>query len=89
MILWGIVVVGDSPQFSALIARYAPPGLVGSSLTMSNSTGFAITIVSIQCIGFLSARVPENYLLFPLFAGPFIGVLSLLRLRSAGGAEGQ
>ena len=87
MILWGIVVVGDSPQFSALIAKYAPAGLVGSALTMSNSTGFAITIVSIQCIGFLSKLIPGSYLLFPLFAGPLIGVFSLFRLRSVEGGR--
>jgi hypothetical protein len=44
---WGITVAGDSPQFSALTARNAPPQAVGSVLTLTNSIGFAISIVSI------------------------------------------
>src|SRR4051794_10792242 len=42
MIVWGITVVGDSPQFSALNAQNAPPELVGSALTIANCIGFAI-----------------------------------------------
>ncbi len=81
MMFWGMVVVGDSPQFSALVAQYAPAGLVGSALTMTNSIGFAITIVSVQCTGFLAPHLPENFLLAPLFVGPLLGLVALARLR--------
>jgi DHA1 family inner membrane transport protein len=48
MLLWGITVAGDSPQFSTLTAQYAPPAMVGSVLTFGNSIGFAITVASIE-----------------------------------------
>lgn len=78
--VWGMVVVGDSPQFSALTARTAPPELVGSALTIVISIGFAITIVSIQFLNFLHALVDIEYLFIPLGAGPLLGLLSLKAL---------
>lgn len=77
LLLWGIVVVGDSPQFSALNAQNASPGLVGSALTIANSIGFAISILSIQLLNALSARIPVEYLFVPLAIGPILGLLAL------------
>ncbi|HEX6008322.1 MAG TPA: MFS transporter, partial [Burkholderiales bacterium] len=77
LLLWGIVVVGDSPQFSALNAQNASPGLVGSALTIANSIGFAISILSIQLLNVLSARIPVEYLFVPLAIGPILGLLAL------------
>ena len=37
----------DSPQFSTLVAQYAPPHLRGTALTIYNSIGFTITIISL------------------------------------------
>ncbi len=80
LIVWGVVVVGDSPQFSAIAAQTAPANLVGTGLTIVNSIGFAITIISIQLVSFLSGILSEKYLLVVLVIGPLFGMLSLRRL---------
>ncbi|MBI1803283.1 MAG: MFS transporter [Ignavibacteriae bacterium] len=80
LLLWGLAVVGDSPQFSTLVARYAPPELVGSALTISNSIGFAITIVSISVISSLSQTIMIRYLFVLLAPGPILGLIASSRL---------
>lgn len=74
LLVWGSAVVADSAQFSSLAAMYAYPGLVGTSLTLTTSIGFAITIVSIQLLGALidSGWDPGNALAL-LAIGPAIG----------------
>lgn len=82
LLFWGVVVVGDSPQLSALNARYAPPALVGSALTIANCVGFSITIVSIQLLTILATSVDIAWLFLPLAIGPVIGLLALRPLLS-------
>jgi MFS family permease len=77
LVLWGITVAGDSPQFSALTAANAPPQAVGSVLTLSNSLGFALSIVSIQLFVGLAPSVPLGALLPWLGIGPLLGLLAL------------
>ena len=77
LLFWGIVVVGDSPQFSALNARYAPPGLVGSALTIANCIGFAVTIPAIQLLTFAVQPLGAQYVFLLLAPGPVFGLLAL------------
>lgn len=77
LLLWGVTVAGDSPQFSTLTAVNAPAQDVGSVLTLTNSLGFAISIVSIQLFVALSASVPLAQLLPWLGLGPLLGLLAL------------
>ena len=81
LLLWGITVAGDSPQFSALTATNAPPHAVGSVLTLANSIGFAISIVSIELHVRLAAHVPLDHLLPWLAIGPIAGLWALRSLR--------
>ncbi len=74
LLLWGITVVGDSPQFSALTATYAPPAAVGSLLTLVNSIGFAISALSIEIFVRLAAALPLASVLPWLAAGPLLGL---------------
>ena len=80
LIVWGITVVGDSPQFSALTAQNAPPDAVGSVLTLTNSIGFAVSIVSIELFVSLSQRMPLSTLLPWLAVGPLVGLACLAPL---------
>ena len=77
LLVWGIAVAGDSPQFSTLTARNAPAQAVGSVLTLSNSVGFAISTLSILLFVALTDGVPLGWLLTGLALGPVLGLWSL------------
>ena len=77
LILWGIVVVGDSPQFSALTAQTAPRELVGSALTIVTSIGFFITIISIQFANYLTGLIAPQYIFLFLVVGPIFGLINV------------
>jgi hypothetical protein len=83
-----VVVVGDSPQFSALNAANAPRESVGSALTIGNCIGFAITIGSIQLLNAASGTLPAEYLFLLLAPGPALGLLALRPLLRGQRAEG-
>lgn len=75
MLVWGISVVGDSPQFSTLNAQNCPREYVGSALTIVNSIGFLVTIVSIQLTNSLLVLIGPQYIFWLLIPGPIVGVL--------------
>lgn len=77
---WGVVVVGDSPQYSSIIALSAPVELVGSGLTLVNSIGFAITILSLWSIYQFLEIIDTSYALMILSVGPISGVLAMKSL---------
>jgi MFS transporter, DHA1 family, inner membrane transport protein len=83
LVLWGVTVAGDSPQFSALTAANAPPQAVGSVLTLTNSIGFAISVVSIELFVRLAQTVSLAQLLPWLAVGPLLGLWAMRPLHRA------
>lgn len=78
MLIWGIAVIADSPQFSTLVAQTAPPQYKGTALTIVTSIGFAITIVSIQLISYFFESAENKFLVFLLLVpGPVAGIFYL------------
>lgn len=79
LLFWGMVVVADSPLFSTLVAQNALAESKGTALTIVNSIGFAITIISIQLINYLNNSIELRYLFIFLALGPILGLYSLYR----------
>lgn len=80
LLVWGITVVGDSPQFSALNALKAPKALMGTALTIVNCIGFSITIVSIQLLVYASYFIDTRWVFLLLTVGPLAGLWAMRRL---------
>ncbi|MCU0367679.1 MAG: MFS transporter [Cyclobacteriaceae bacterium] len=78
LFFWGLVVIADSPLFSTLVAQHAPEESRGSSLTIVNSIGFAITIISIQFINIMSTYIHGQYIYLLLAIGPIVGLIAML-----------
>ncbi len=80
LLLWGFAVVGDSPQFSTLVARTAPAEYVGSALTIVNCIGFSVTIASIELLNLAAHFWSRQSMYLLLVAGPLFGLWSIARL---------
>ena len=78
MLFWGLTVTADSPQFSALVARFAKAENKGTALTLVTCIGFSITVISIQLMKYLFQHY-EAQSLWLLSAGPLLGLLALKR----------
>jgi MFS family permease len=77
LLIWGVTVAGDSPQFSTLTASNAPPHAVGSVLTLTNCIGFGISIVSIELFTSLATWHDLSTLLPWLGLGPLLGIWAM------------
>lgn len=81
LLIWGMLVTADSPQFSTLVAQSVTPEHRGTALTIVNCIGFLLTIVSIQTAKLLSNYFnPQTYLGL-LFIGPMLGLLMYIRFK--------
>jgi len=79
LLIWGVLVVADSPQFSALAARHAPAEYTGTALTVQNGIGFLITIGSIRLLPWLAGQIGWRWVFVVLAIGPLLGAISTAR----------
>ena len=80
LVVWGLLVVADSPQFSALAARHAPAEYVGTALTVQNGLGFLVTIVSISLLPNLADWLGWRWVMVGLAFGPALGLLATAQI---------
>ncbi len=77
LILWGLVVIADSPLFSTLVAQNASAESKGTALTIVNCIGFFITIFSIQLLSMLEDSMDSRFIYVFLAIGPILGLIAL------------
>lgn len=74
LFVWGLAVIPDSPQFSTLVAGSAERSYVATGLTIVNSLGFALTIVSIQLVNFAWIYFEDPMVFWLMLPGPIAGL---------------
>jgi MFS family permease len=82
LVIWGVSVIGDSAQFSAMVTELADRRFVGTALSVQLGLGFALTVMAIwlmpRMADFLGSWRWAFLLLVP---GPSIGASAMLLLR--------
>ncbi|WP_304518073.1 MFS transporter [Cecembia rubra] len=79
LMIWGLSVTADSPMFSTLVAQNSPEMNRGTALTIVNSIGFGISVLSIQLLNFLNFMVPNRFLFLVLGLGPVFGLFYFVK----------
>ena len=81
VVLWGVSVIPDSAQFSALVADAAPPNVAGSLLTFQTALGFLLTTFTVQIAPLIASDTGWAIVLGALALGPALGILAMLAHR--------
>ena len=82
VVVWGLAIIPDSAQFSALVADASPADQAGSLMTLQTALGFALTFVTVQATPPLVAWLGWPPVLAGLALGPALGIVAMNRLRS-------
>ena len=82
-VIWGVAVVADSAQLSALVAQFSPRDHVGTALTLQTSAGFLLTMASIRLLPIAAQAIGWQWVFICLVPGPVFGVLALRGLADA------
>jgi MFS family permease len=88
LVIWGVSVIGDSAQFSAMVTELADQRFVGTALSVQLGLGFALTVAAI----WLMPRLAEflcswRWTFLMLVPGPSIGASAMLLLRRTPGSR--
>jgi len=82
LVIWGISIIGDSAQFSAMVTELADQRFVGTALSVQLGLGFALTVVAIWLMPRMADLLGSwRWTFLVLVPGPSIGASAMLMLR--------
>jgi MFS family permease len=82
LVIWGVSVIGDSAQFSAMVTELADQRFVGTALSVQLGLGFALTVVAISLMPRMADFLGSwRWAFLMLVPGPVIGASAMLLLR--------
>lgn len=87
-LIWGLAVIADSPEFFAIVSRAEEQAYVGTALTVQMAIGFLLTSVTIWLVPELVSVIGWRAAFCVLAAGPAVGVIAMLRLKTAPASSG-
>ena len=80
--VWGVAIVADSAQFSALVSEHSGRTHVGTALTLQTSVGFLLTMASIRLLPWFAGLVGWRWTFLMLVPGPVAGAVAMRRLEA-------
>jgi MFS family permease len=79
-LVWGIAVIADSAQFSAIISEVAEKSYVGTALTLQTAFGFLLTAIAIRSTAALAQHFGWQWALASMAIGPLLGIWAMIGL---------
>src|SRR5437763_9254950 len=83
-LVWGISIIADSAQFSAIISEVAEKRYLGTALTMQTALGFLLTAVTIRAMAAIAQRFGWRVALASMAFGPLLGIWAMTGLMRGG-----
>src|SRR5262249_30813495 len=82
-LIWGVAVIADSAQFSAIVSEVSDQRYVGTALTTQTAMGFLLTTLSLRATAHVAANYGWRWAAASLAMGPALGVVAMTRLKQA------
>ena len=79
-LVWGIAVIADSAQFSAIISEVAEKRYIGTALTTQTAMGFLLTAFVIRLMAAIADRAGWHWALASMALGPLLGIWAMMGL---------
>ena len=79
-LVWGVAIVADSAQFSAIVSEISDPDYVGTALTMQTALGFLLTAFSIRAIAAIGTHYGWRWAAASMAIGPLLGIVAMMGL---------
>ena len=79
-LVWGVAVIADSAQFSAIISEVADPRYVGTALALQTALGFLLTVASLRVIAVISQGEGWRWAVAAMALGPAVGIWAMRKL---------
>lgn len=76
-LIWGIAVIADSAQFSAIISEVAQKSYMGTALTLQTALGFLLTAFVIRLMAAIASRYDWRTAMAAMALGPLLGIWAM------------
>jgi MFS family permease len=83
LLIWGLTVVSDSAQFSAIVTEVVDDDVRGTALTMQTAVGFMLTLITIWMVPLIADATSWRWAFLVLVPGPIVGTIAMVRLKQS------
>lgn len=83
LLVWGLTVVSDSAQFSAIVTEVVEDEVRGTALTLQTAVGFLLTLVTIWIVPLIADATSWRWAFLVLVPGPIVGTIAMVRLKQS------